>query len=194
MAWFSNPVLLEWDESVPWCDAERQRDYEALRRLVRRLAVLDVPLAAVIFATGFWLIGRIPGGGGPISYSRQLAFAGPWLLLWLRPYAALRLGLVRPSWGTCVHIQFRVRGIQFVEASGTVKQINWNRFYAFEIYSRNGCDVLELRSNWLSRRFGRNNVAVELGAARTLAIRQLLQDRGLREEHLTDPLANVQLA
>ena len=194
MAWFSNPVLLEWDESVPWCDAERRRDYEALRKLARRLAVLDVPLGAVIFATGFWLIGRIPGGGGPISYGRQLAFAGPWLLQWLLPYAALRLGFVRPSWGTCVHIQFRVRGIQFVEASGSVKQINWNRFDAFEIYSRNGFDLLERRFNWLSRRFGRNNVAVELDAARTLAIRQLLQNRGLHEEHLTDPLANVQLA
>lgn len=195
MRWFSNPVLLEWDESIPWCDAERQRGYEALLKLVRRIAVRDVPAGAVIFATGFWLIGRIQGGGGPISYRWQLTFAGPWLLLWLLPYAALQLGFVEPSWGTCVHIQFRVRGIQFVEASGPGKQIDWSRFDAFEIGRRNGFDELKLRfrGNWLSRRFGRNNVAVEFCAARvdTLSIRQVLQDRGLHEESLNEPPANA---
>ena len=194
MRLFSNPVLLEWDESISWCDAQRQKDYEALFKLMRRVAVRVVPLGAVIFATGFWLIGRIPGGGGPISYRRQLTFAGPLLLLWLLPYAALRLGLVKPSRGTSVHIQFRMRGIQFVEASGTVKQIGWSRFDAFEIGNRNGYDVLKLRfrDNWLSRRFGRNAVAVEFCAARvgTLSIRQVLQDRGLHEELLNEPTAN----
>ncbi len=151
----SNPILLEWDESVAWCDATRQVDYEALRKLVHRIAIRDVPLGAVIFEIGFWLIGRIPGGGGPISYGWQLKFAGPWLVFWLLPYAVLRLGFVRPSWGTCIHVQFRVRGIRFAEANGTVKQINWNRFDTFEIYSRNGFNVLKLRfrGNWLSRSF-----------------------------------------
>jgi hypothetical protein len=195
MRWFSNPILLEWDESIPWCDAERRKGYEAILKLVRRIAVRTVPLGAVIFATGFWLIGRIPGGGGPISYRWQLTFAGPWLILWVLPYAALRLGFGKPACGTCVHIQLRVRGIHFVEASVTVKQIEWSRFDAFEIGRRDGFDelTLRLRGNWLSRRFGRDNVAVEFCAARvdTSSIRQVLQDRGLHEESLKEALATV---
>ena len=171
--------------------AERQRGYEALLKLVRRLAVREVPLGAVIFAACFWLIGRIPGGGGSISYRWQLTFAAPWLLLWVLPYAALRLGFVKPSWGTSVHIQFRVRGIKFVEPTGTVKQIDWSRFDAFEIGRRDGFDELKLRlrGNWLSRRFGRDSVAVEFCAARvdTSSICQVLQDRGLHEEPLNEP-------
>lgn len=195
MRWFSNPVLLEWDESIPWCDAERRKGYEAILKLVRRIAVRVVPLGVAIFAIGFWFIGRIPGGGGPISYRWQLTFAGPWLLLWVLPYAALRLGFGKPAYGTCVHIQFRVRGIHFVQASVTVKQIEWSRFDAFEIGRRDGFDEvkLRLRGNWLSRRFGRDNVAVEFCAARvdTCSIRQVLQDRGLHEESLNESLATV---
>ena len=188
--WFSNPVLLEWDESIPWCDAERQRDYAALLVLVRRIAVLDVPLGAVIFATGFWLIGRIPGGGGPMSYRSQLTFAGPWLLFWLLPYAALRLGFVKPPWGTGVRVQLRARGIQFVGSSEVFRQIDWTRFHAFEISSRNGFDVLKLRvrDNWLSRKLGRKDVAIEFSRARVeiASIRRVLQDLGIHEEPMND--------
>ena len=195
MRWFSNPVLLEWDQSIPWCDAERQSGYEALIQLTRRIAARIVPFGAVLFATGFWLIGRIPGGGGPMSYHRQMTFAGPFLLLWMLPYAVLRLGFVKPSWGSRVHIQFRVRGIQFVDASGTVEQINWSTFDSFGIGRRNGFDVLKLsvRGNRLSRRFGRKNVAVEFGAARvdTLSIRQVLHDCGLHEVPLNEDIANA---
>jgi hypothetical protein len=194
MRLLSNPVLLEWDESIPWSDAEQQRRYEALLQLVRRVAVRDVPLGAALFATGFWLIGRIPGGGGPIPYRWQLTFAGPWLLFWLLPYVALRLGFVKPTPGTCVHVRFHLRGIQIVGASGTVKQIGWSEFDAFDVGRWNGFDVLKLRfrGSWLSRRFGRDSVAVEFCAAqvRTSSIRAVLQDRGLCEEPLGEPLAN----
>ncbi|HEY6181804.1 MAG TPA: hypothetical protein VIW67_06125 [Terriglobales bacterium] len=192
---FPNPVLLEWDESIPWCDAERQKSYEALLKLVRRIAGRDVPLGAVIFATGFWLIGRIPGGGGPISCRWQLSFAGPLLLLCLLPYAALQLGFGKPASGTCVHIQFRVRGIYFVEANATLEQIEWSKFKAFEIGRRDGFDELKLRlhGNWLSRRFGRDTVAVEFCVARvdTSSIRQVLQNRGLHEESLNQAPTTV---
>jgi hypothetical protein len=193
MRWFSNPVLLEWDESIPWCDAERQRSYEALLQLMRRVAIRGVPLGTALFAIGFWLIGRIPGGGGPISYRWQLEFAGPWLLFWLLPYVALRLGFAKPTRGTCVHVRFHLRGIQFVKAGGTV-QIDWSRFDAFDVRRWNDFDVLKLRlrGSWLSRRFGRDSVAVEFGAAQvcTSSIREVLQDRGLSEEPLGAPLAN----
>jgi hypothetical protein len=74
---FAHPVLLEWEQSIPWCDAERQRGYEALLHLMRRVATRAVPMGAALFAIGFWWIGRIPGGGGPLSYLWQLPLAGP---------------------------------------------------------------------------------------------------------------------
>lgn len=189
----SNPVLLEWDESIPWCDAERQRSYEALFQAMRRLAILSVPMGVGLFAIGFWLIGRIPGGGGPIPYRWQLKFAGPCLLFWLLPYVALRLGLAKPARGMCVHVRLRLRGIEFVKGGGTV-QILWSRFDAFDVRMWNGFDVLKLhlRGGWLSRKFERGSVAVEFGAAQICAssIRELLQDRGLSEEPLGEPLAN----
>ncbi|MGP8141600.1 MAG: hypothetical protein ACLQBU_06985 [Terriglobales bacterium] len=192
MRWFSNRVLLEWDESIPWSDAERQRSYEALPQLMRRVAIRSVPLGAALFAIGFWLIGRIPGGG-PISYGWQLRFAGPWILFWLLPYVALRLGFAKPTRGMCIHVRLRLRGIQIDKGSGTV-QIDWSRFDAFDVGRWNGFDVLRLRlrGSWLSRRFGRDNVAFEFGAAQvcTSSIRGVLQDRGLYEEPLGEPLAN----
>jgi len=195
MRWFSNPILLEWDESIPWCDTERQKGYEAILKLTRRIAVRTVPLGAVLFVIGFWLIGRIPGGGGPISYRWQLTFAGPWLLLWVLPYAALRLGFVKPAWGTAIRIQFRMRGIQLHKGRGTVSQIDWCKFDAFEIGSREGFDMLKLRfrDNWLLRKFGPNIVEIEFCAARvhTSSIRQVLLDRGLNEESLNEALATV---
>jgi len=196
MCWLSNPVLLEWDESIPWCDAQRQRSYEALLRLMRRVAIRGVPVGAALFVIGFWLIGRIPGGGGPISYRWQLTFAGPLLLIWLLPYLALRLRFVRPTRGTCVRVRFHLRGIQFVQAGGAVQQINWSRFDAFDVRRWNGFDVLMLRfrGTWLSRRFGRDSVTVELGArVSTSSIGEVLQDRGLREEPLGEPLADGRL-
>lgn len=192
MRWFSNPVLLEWDESIPWSDAERQRDYEALLQRMRRVAIRGVPLGAALFAIGFWLIGRIPGGGGPIFYRWQLKFGGPWLLFWLLPYVALRLGIAKPTCGTCVHIRIHLRGIQRVEAGGIHRQIDWARFDAFDVGRWNGFDVLSLRlrGSWLSRRFGRDIVTVEFGSAHVCAssIRGVLQDRGLCEEPLGEPL------
>ena len=188
--WFSNPVLLEWDESIPWSDAQRQTSYEEFVKLMRRLAVRVVPMGAVLFATGFWLIGRISGGGGPMPYSWQLKLAGPWLIFWLLPYVALRLGFVKPAFGTCVHIRIQVLGIQLVQADGTFKQITWPSFDAFEVGRWNGFDVLELRfrGSWLSRRFGRNSLTVEFCPARVSAssIREVLQDRGLFEEPLNE--------
>jgi hypothetical protein len=194
MRWFSDPVLLEWEESIPWCDAELQRSYEALLQLTRRIAIRDVSFGAALFATGFWLIGRIPGGTGPVPYRWQLTFAGPWLLLWLLPYVVLRLGFAKPRRGTRVHIRLHLRGIQFVEASSVVKQVRWSSLDAFDVGKWNGFDVLKLRfrGTWLSRRFGPNSVAVEIGAAQVCpsSIREVLQDRGLCEEPLSEPLEN----
>ena len=191
MPWSSNPVLLEWDESIPWCDAERQRGYEALRHLTRRIAVRVVPLGAVLFTTGFWLIGRIPGGGGPIPYRWQLTFGGPWLLFWSLPHIALRLGFAKPTPGACAHVRFDLRGIQFIAGNGVVKQIGWSRFDAFDFGKWNSFEVLKLRfrGSWLSRRFGPDILAVEFCATQVCAssIRQALQDRGLYEEPLGEP-------
>jgi hypothetical protein len=191
MRLFPDPVLLVWDESIPWCDAEGQKDYETLLHVARRMAVRNVPLGAALFAAGFWLIGRIPGGGGPISYRWQLTFAGPLLLLCLLPYVALQLGFAKPRRGTCRHVRFHLRGIQLVWANGTVKQIGWCRFDAFDFGRWNGFDVLKLRlyGSWPSRNFGRSVTALEFGAAHvsTFSIRDALLDRGLHEEPLGDP-------
>jgi hypothetical protein len=46
---FAHPVLLEWEQSIPWCDAERQRGYEALLHLMRRVATRAVPMGAAHF-------------------------------------------------------------------------------------------------------------------------------------------------
>ena len=195
--WFSNPVLLEWDESIPWCDAERQRDYEELLQLTRRIAVRIVPLGTVLFIAGFWLVGRIPGGGGPMPYRRQLIFAGPWLLFWLFPYIALRFGFAKPTQGICVHVRLHMRGIQFIVGSRTVNRIDWSHVDAFELGRWNDFDVLKLRlrGTCVSRRFGRTNVAVEFGLSRVLAtsIREVLLGRGLDEETLNEPFVNRQL-
>ena len=195
--WFSNPVLLEWDESIPWCDAERQRGYEELLQLTRRIAVRIVPLGAVLFLAGFWLVGRIPGGGGSMPYHRQLIFAGPWLLFWLFPYIALRFGFAKPTHGISVRVRLHMRGIQFAVGSHTVKRIDWSHFDAFELGRWNDFDVLKLRlrGTWVSRRLGRKNVAIEFGASRVRisSIREVLLDRGLDELTLDEPFVNSQL-
>jgi len=192
MRWVSNDVLLEWDQSITWCDAERQRSYERLLKRMQRVAVRAIPLGAVLFAAAFWLIGRIPGGGGPIPYRWQLKFAGPWLLFLLLPYVALRLRPATLGRGTSVHVRLHISGIQFVEANRTIKQFGWSSFDAFDLGSWNGFDVLKLRfrGSWFSQRFGHRIVAaVEFGTAQVhpSSIRQMLQDRGLYEEPLGEP-------
>lgn len=189
-------MLLEWDESVPWCDAERQRGYEEVLQLSRRIAIRIVPLGGVLFMVGFWLIGRIPGGGGPMPYRTQLKFAGPWLAFWLFPYIALQLEFAKPKQGTCIHVRLHTREIQLVVANRTVKRIDWSLFDAFELTRWNDFDVLRLRlrGTCLSRRFGRKNVAVEFGASglSPSSIRQVLLNRGLDEETLSEPFVNTQ--
>ena len=197
MRWFSNPVLLEWDQSIPFCDEERQRGYEEVLQLSRRIAVRVVPLGAVLFMAGFWLIGRIPRGAGPVPYRTQLGFAGPWLLFWLLPYIALRLGLGKPTLGIPTHVRLHIRGIQFVLAGHIVKRIDWYLFDAFEIGRWNGFDVLKLRlrGKYFSRRFRRNSVAIEFGVSgiSPSSIRQLLLDRGVDEQILSEPFVSTQL-
>ena len=197
--WFSNPVLLEWDQSIPWSDAQSQTGYKGIVELTRNIAIRVVPLGVVLFAMGFWLIGRIPGGGGPIPYSWQLKLGGAWLLFWLLPYAVLRLGFVKATRGACVRVRLHVRGIQFADAHGDTpkEQVHWSRFDAFEIRRWNGSDLLRLRfrSSWLSRKFGTPILAVEFGAAQVSGcrIREVLQDRGLNEEPLNESFANPQV-
>ncbi len=191
MRWLSNPVLLEWDESIPWCDAERQRSYQAFLRSMRRIAVRAVPMGAVLFAAGFWFIGRIPGGGGAIPYGWQLKFALPFLLPWSLPYVALRLGFGKPKGGTSVRVRFHAHGMQFVETNGAIKQVRWSSFDAFDFGWSNGFDILKLRlrGSWLSRRFGRQVAAIEVRATQVSdsSIRGVLRDRGLCEEPLGEP-------
>ncbi len=189
-------MLLEWDESIPWCDAERQRGYDEIFQLSRRIAVQIVPLGAALFVAGFWLIGRIPGGAGPMPYSTQLKFAGAWLLFWLLPYAAFRLGSGKATQGVCTHVRLHVRGIEFLETGRRVKTIDWYVFDAFELGRWNNFDLLKLRlrGNWFSRRLGLKNMAIEFGVSGVSpsSIRQVLVDRGLREEILNDPLVSTQ--
>ena len=132
-----------------------------------------------------------------MPYRSQLTFAGPWLLFWLFPYTALRLGSAKPTQGISVHVRLHTRGIEFVVASTTVKRIDWSLFDAFALGRWNDFDVLKLRlrGTCLSRRFGQKNVAVEFGVSRvrTSAIREVLLDRGLVEETLNEPFANRQL-
>jgi hypothetical protein len=132
-----------------------------------------------------------------MPYRQQLIFAGPWLLFWLFPYIALRLGFCKPTQGTCVHVRLHKSGIQFVIAGHTVKQIDWSHFNAFELGRWNDMDVLRLhlRGTCFERRFRRLDVAVEFGIARvsSSSIREVLLDRGLHEEPLNEPFVNRQL-
>jgi len=147
--------------------------------------------------SGFWLVGRIPGGGGPLPYRTQLIFARPWLLFCLIPYIALQFGFAKPTQGICTHVRLHVRGIQFVVASQAIKRIDWSLLDAFELGRRNDFDVLKLRlrGSCLSRRFGRKNVAIEFGVSQLCpsSIREVLLGRGLKEETLSDPFVNTQL-
>ena len=125
-----------------------------------------------------------------MPYRWQLIFAGPWLLFWLFPYIALRLGFCKPTQGICVHVRLHKRGIQFDVASHPVTQIDWSHFDAFELGRWNDFDVLRLRlrGTCFERRFRRLDVAVEFGVARvcTSSIRGVLLDRGLHEEPLNE--------
>jgi hypothetical protein len=183
-------VLLEWDQSTAWCDLKEQRDHEALRRLLRDVSRRAVPVGAALFALGFWLIGRIPGGGGPVP-GRLLLLAAPLLLVWPLLYAALRFGLVKPQSGTRVRVRLRRRGIQFVHRR-RVSGVIWSSFDAFDFVVWNEFELvrLRLRSNWLLRRLGPPRmVATEFGGAGVEAssIRETLRDRGLGEEPLGEP-------
>ncbi len=141
-----------------------------------------------------WLLVDRPNSRRRRAFILPLAAAigGAVVLFWLLPYVALRLGFAKSTRGTCARVRLLRRGIQFVEASGTVQQIDWCRFDAFDFRRWNGFDVLKLRfrGGWLSRRCARHGVVVEFGAAQVSAssIRGVLQDRGLREEPLGERL------
>lgn len=190
--WLKNPVLLEWAQSTPFCDLERKRTYEGFRVLLRGITVRAVPVGTVILALGFWFVGRIPHGPGPILYSLEFMAAATTLLIWPLLYGMLRLGLLRPKDGTSVRVRLRVRGMDLLREGTAGYLIKWSTFDAFDFGVWQGFHVLKLRvrGTWLSRRFdGQAIGALEFGEAgvSASAIKQVLLDRGLREEPLGDP-------
>lgn len=188
LRWLSNPVLAEWSQSIPWCDLRQQQDHQAFLRLARILAFRAVPLGVALLLLGFWSIGKIPQGGGPVPRGRQLLLALPLLALAV-PYILLRLGLIAPQPGTSVRARLRVRTIELVGRRGMVRVVPWSAFDAFDFGSWEGFDLLKLRlrQRWWTR--GRRwpaVLAVEIGQSGVdpSKTRQILLERGLREESL----------
>ena len=188
--WLSNPVLMEWDEPVAWSDSVGQRSYEALRELARVLAFRSAPVALLLLAVGFWWIGRIPGGLGPVPLSEQLLVAVPLLAALIVPHVAS--GFWRPKPGRRRQIRLCERGPQVAVEGGVARTSRWSEFDAFDFGPWRDVQLLKLRrrGSWISRRLGGQRVvgfAVDSTDV-TQRLRPLLLDRGLHEEPLGDPL------
>jgi hypothetical protein len=125
-----DPVLLEWEQSIAWCDLDKQRGHEALRVLSRELVSRALPLGAAVLGLGLWFLSRIPdAGAAPLRAG--LIVAGSLLAALSLPYAALRLGLLRPTLGTSLRVRLRARGVQVAGARGVVRMVGWATFDAF---------------------------------------------------------------
>jgi hypothetical protein len=188
--WLANPVLAEWDEPVSWSDVVGRHSHEAFCELARVLAFRAAPLAVVLFAAGFWWIGRIPGGSGPVPVSKQLLVAVPLIGALAVPYLAR--ALLRPKPGRKRRIRLCVRGPQVTANDRVAKTSPWSEFDAFAFGPWRDVHLLKLRlrGTWLSRRLApRRVVAFGLDSADAAeGLRPILQDRGLHEEPLDDPL------
>ncbi len=188
--WLANPVLAEWDEPVSWSDAVAGHSHEAFRDLARVLAVRAAPLAAVLLGLGFWGIGRIPEGAGPVPLSLQLLVAVPLVAALVLPYLAG--GLLRPKPGRRRRIRLCERGPQVTLDDRVTKTTPWSVFDAFDFGPWRDVALmkLRLRGTWLSRRLApRRVVAFGLDSADTVErLRTILRGRGLHEEPLDDPL------
>ena len=190
--WLSNPVLVEWDEPVAWSDHVGQRSYEAFCELARVLAFRSAPVALLLVGLGFWWIGRIPDGTGPVPLSRQLMIAAPLLAALVLPHLAR--GFLKPRPGRRRRIRLCERGPQVVGDGGVAKASRWAEFDAFDLGPWRDVQLLKLRlrGSWISRRLGGQRVvgfAVDSKDV-TERLRPLLRDRGLHEEPLGDPLSS----
>lgn len=188
--WLSNPVLLEWEEPVAWSDHVGQRSYEALCELTRTLAFRSAPVALLLLGLGFWWIGRIPDGTGPVPLSRQLLIAAPLLAALVLPHLAR--GFLKPRPGRKRRIRLCERGPQVVGDGGVAKTSRWAEFDAFDFGPWRDVQLLKLRlrGSWISRRLAARRV-VGFGVDSPEAeerLRLLLRDHGLHEEPLGDPL------
>ncbi|MCG6926257.1 MAG: hypothetical protein LJF30_13210 [Acidobacteria bacterium] len=187
--WLSNPVLVEWEEPVAWSDHATQRSYEAYCELARVLAFRSAPLAVLLLGLGFWWIGRIPGGAGPVSLSRQLLIAVPLLAVLVLPHLAR--GFLKPRPGRRRRIRLCERGPQVVGDGGAAKTSRWAEFDAFDFARWRDVPLLKLRlrGSWISRRLAARRVVgfgVDFPEAEE-RLRPLLRQRGLHEKPLEDP-------
>jgi hypothetical protein len=188
--WIANPVLEEWEEPVAWSDAVTRRSQDSLRELTRVLAFRAAPTAAVLLVLGFWWIGRIPGGAGPLSPSFQLLVATCVVAALVLPHVVS--GMVKPRPGRRRRIQLRERGPQVAVDGQPVKTSRWAEFDAFDFGEWGGVALvkLQLRGSWLSRWLApRRVVGFGLDAADAAdRLRPILLERGLQEVPLVDPL------
>jgi hypothetical protein len=186
-----DPVLLEWEQSIAWCDLDKQRGHEALRVLSRELVSRALPLGAAVLGLGLWFLSRIPdAGAAPLRAG--LIVAGSLLAALSLPYAALRLGLLRPTLGTSLRVRLRARGVQVAGARGVVRMVGWATFDAFAFGTWREFHVLKLRARapWPLRRPRPARLAlfeVPPTAVRPADVRAVLLDRGLQEEALGEP-------
>jgi hypothetical protein len=186
--WLSNPVLLEWEEPVAWSDHVGQRSYEAFCELARVLAFRSAPVALLLLGLGFWWIGRIPDGAGPVPLSRQLLIAAPLLAALALPHLAR--GFLKPRPGRTRRIRLCERGLQVVGDGGVAKTSRWAELDAFDLGAWRDVRLLKLRlrRSWISRRLApRRVVGFGVDSPETEErLRPLLRDRGLQEEPLGD--------
>jgi hypothetical protein len=188
--WLANPVLAEWEEPAAWSDAVARSSHESLRELTRILALRAAPTAAALLALGFWWIGRIPGGTGPVPPSFQLLVAAPMIVGLVLPHLVVRMVAPRP--GRRRRIQLRERG-PTVELEGRpARTSRWGELDAFDfgVWQDVSLLKLRLRGTWLSRRLApRRVMGFGLDSADAPErLRPILLERGLREEPLADPL------
>jgi hypothetical protein len=108
------------------------------------------------------------------------------------PYILFRFGLMEPRPGNSVRVRLRLRTIEIVGKRGTFRTLPWSAFDAFDFGRWQGFDLLKLRRRqwWLTR--GRQSptvLAFEIGMPGTdlSTIREVLIERGLREETLGTP-------
>jgi hypothetical protein len=183
--WLSNPVLLEWEEPASWSDHQRQQSYESLRKLARVLAFRSAPVAALLLAVGFWLVGRIPEGSGPVPVTLQLLIAAPLVIMLVVPHFAMPL--LRPQGGVRRRIRIRERTLEVGEGAGAGRAARWAEFDAFDVVPWGDVPLLRLRRrSWVARRREGGRVgALGLDTPALMGrLRPLLRERGLQEEPL----------
>jgi hypothetical protein len=173
-------TFLVWEQPEPWAGAVVVRWKEQRREILRGILTRVSPFTIGASLLQFWLIGRIPGGGGPLPLTREVVITAGLLglpLLMMLPLA------IAPRMR---HVEIANSGLR-IGTGGGGYGLPWWTFDAFAFATASGVELLKLR-----RRSIRHPdvwaIALQKNRIPRETLIRALTDWGLVEEPLGEPV------